>query len=103
VPIDVPLVRDAEAGDEHPLESYQAMTKADVPDELAEAILLGLAQNDYERVAGQFVDGYGLSQSSVSRRFQERAEEALEEFKNRPLEKENFLALWIDGKHVAGE
>jgi len=103
VPIDVPRVRDAEAGEERPLESYQAMKKADVPDELAEAILLGLAQNDYERVASQFVDGYGLSQSSVSRRFQERAEEALKEFENRSLEKENFLALWIDGKHVAGE
>jgi len=103
VPIDVPRVRDAEAGEERPLESYQAMKKADVPDELVEAILLGLAQNDYERVASQFVEGYGLSQSSVSRRFQERAEEALEEFENRSLENENFLALWIDGKHVAGE
>jgi transposase-like protein len=54
-------------------------------------------------VAGQFIDGFGLSQSSVSRRFQQRAEEALQEFEGRPLEKENFLALWIDGKHVAGE
>jgi len=92
-----------EAGEEHPLESYQAMKKAEVPDDLAEAILLGLAQGDYERVASQFVDGFGLSQSSVSRRFQKRAQQALEEFENRSLEKENFLALWIDGKYVAGE
>ena len=52
---------------------------------------------------GQFVDGFGLSQSSVSRRFQERAQQALEQFENRSLEEENFLALWIDGKRVAGE
>lgn len=103
VPIDVPRVRDVEAGEERPLESYQAMKKANVPDELAETILLGLSQNDYERVASQFVDGYGLSQSSVSRRFQERAEKALKQFESRSLEEENFLALWIDGKHVAGE
>jgi len=103
VPIDVPRVRDMEAGEEHPLESYQAMKKAEVPDDLAETILLGLAQGDYERVASQFVDGFGLSQSSVSRRFQERAQKALEEFENRSLEEDNFLALWIDGKHVAGE
>jgi hypothetical protein len=92
-----------EAGEEHPLESYQAMKKADVPDDLAETILLGLAQGDYERVASQFVDGFGLSQSSVSRRFQRRAQQALEEFENRSLEEENFLALLTHGKHVAGE
>ena len=33
------------------------------------AILLGLSQGDYQEVASQFVDGFGLSQSSVSRRF----------------------------------
>jgi transposase-like protein len=62
-------------------------------------------------VAGQFVDGFGLKpaldgcrcQPSVSRRFQERAQQALEEFEDRSLEEENFLALWIDGKRVAGE
>jgi transposase-like protein len=108
VPVDVPRVRDVEAGVERPLQSYRSMKEAAPPDGLAEAILLGLSQGDIEgnpsqRVAGQFIDGFGLSQSSVSRRFQQRAEEALQEFEGRPLEKENFLALWIDGKHVAGE
>ena len=103
VPIDVPRVRDVEAGAERPLESYQAMKEAAPSEELAEAILLGLSQRDYERVASRFIDGFGLSQSSVSRRFQERAEKALEEFENRSLKNDNFLALWIDGKHVAGE
>ncbi len=65
--------------------------------------LLGLSQRDYGRVASQFVDGFGLSQSSVSRQFQERAQKTLEEFENRSLKEENFLALWIDGKRVAGE
>ena len=79
-----------------------------MPDELAETILLGLAQGDYERVASPFIDGFGLSQSlrrsfCDSRRFQERAEKALEEFENRSLEEENVLALWIDGKHPADE
>jgi len=103
VPIDVPRVRDVEAGEERPLRSYQAMKQARVPDELVETVLLGLAQGDYERVASRFIDGFGLSQSSVSRRFQKRAEKALREFENRSLENDNFLALWIDGKHVAGE
>ena len=103
MPIDVPRVRDVEAGEERPLESYRSMKQADAGKKLTESILLGLAQGDYQRVASQFVDGFGLSQSSVSRRFTERAEKALREFESRSLEEDNFLALWIDGKHVAGE
>jgi transposase-like protein len=103
LPAHVPRVRDTEAGEERPLESYQSMKQADAGKQLTESILLGLAQGDYERVASQFVDGFGLSQSSVSRRFQKRAEQALQEFESRSLKTENFLALWIDGKHVAGE
>jgi putative transposase len=103
VPIDVPRVRDTDAEKERSLESYQAMKSAEVGPEMVRAILLGLSQGDYGEVVGQFVDGFGLSQSSVSRRFQERAQQALEQFENRSLEEENFLALWIDGKRVAGE
>ena len=103
VPIDVPRVRDTDAEEERSLESYQAMKSAEVGPEMVKAILMGLSQGDYGEVVGQFVDGFGLSQSSVSRRFQERAQKALEEFENRSLEEENFLALWIDGKRVAGE
>ena len=32
--------------------------------ELTDAHLLELAQGDYKRVAGQFIDGFGLSQSN---------------------------------------
>jgi transposase-like protein len=103
VPIDIPRLRDKDSEEEHTLESYQAMKEAEVGKELTDSILLGLSQGDYGRVASQFIDGFGLSQSSVSRRFQERAQEALEEFESRSLEKDNFLALWIDGKHMAGE
>jgi len=98
-----PRVRDTDAEEERSLESYQTMKSAEVGPELTKAILLGLSQGDYRQVAGQFVDGFGLSQSSVSRRFQERAQQALEEFETRSLEKDNYLALWIDGKRVAGQ
>ena len=98
-----PRVRDTDAEEERSLESYQAMKSAEPGLGLMKAILLGLSQGDYQEVASQFIDGFGLSQSSVSRQFQERAQQALEEFENRSLEEENFLALWIDGKRVAGE
>ena len=79
------------------------MKEAEVGKELTDSILLGLSEGDYGRVSSQFVDGFGLSQSSVSQRFQKRAQKALEEFKSRSLAEENFLALLTHGKHVAGE
>jgi transposase-like protein len=103
VPIEIPRLRDKDTGKEHTLESYQAMKEAEVGKKLTDSILLGLSQGDYGRVSGQFFDGFGLSQSSVSRRFQKRAQKALEEFESRSLEEENFLALLTHGKHVAGE
>jgi transposase-like protein len=108
VPIDVPRVRDTDAEEERSLESYQAMKSAEVGPEMVRAILLGLSQGDYGEVVGQFADGFGLSQSSVSRRFQERAQQALEEFEDRSLEeeiswREAIQMARIDGKRVAGE
>jgi hypothetical protein len=43
VPIDVPRVRDTDAGEEQTLESYQAMKSADTSEELTRAVLLGLS------------------------------------------------------------
>jgi len=53
IPTHVPRVRDTEASVERPLQSYHAMKRVHVPKELSDAILLWLAQGDYERVAGQ--------------------------------------------------
>ena len=64
VPIDIPRLRDKDSGEEHTLESYQATKEAEVGKELTDSILLGLSQGDYGRVASQFIDGFGLSQSS---------------------------------------
>ena len=69
VPIEIPRLRDKDAEEEHTLESYQAMKEAEVGKKLTDSILLGLSQGEYGRVSSQFVDGFGLSQSSVSRRF----------------------------------
>lgn len=52
---------------------------------MQEAILLGLSQGDYERVASSFAGGFGLSQSPISERFIERSAKALEEFETRSL------------------
>ena len=94
VPIDVPRVRDTDTGEERPLESYQAMKRTGIGEELLKAIMLGVSQKDYKQVAGQFADGFGLSQSSVSRRFQERARQALEEFEGPTPSRSKELIGW---------
>lgn len=100
-PIEVPRVRDVEGGQERPLESYQRMKKQiGIDEQLQRAILLGLSQRDYEEVASQFADGFGLSQSTVSRRFQKRSRKVLEAFESRRIQ-DDYVGLWIDGKYLA--
>ncbi|MCS3708311.1 hypothetical protein GGP62_003221 [Salinibacter ruber] len=81
VPIAVPRMVDTETGKTCSPERYAEMK--DLPpmsDKMQEAVLLGLSQGDYERVASSFVGGFGLSQSAVSECFIERSAKALEEF-----------------------
>jgi len=104
VPVEVPRVHDNDHQQSHPLESYQALHNgAPFSEQLYDNVLLGLATGDYERVASQFVEGFGLSQSSVSRSFQERSRKALEQFEKRSLKAYDFVGLWIDGKSQAKE
>lgn len=101
VPIRVPRVRDVEVSRERPLESYQHLKKGiDIDEKLEKSILLGLSTRDYAGLAGSFLDGFGISQSSVSRAFQERSSKALETFEERRFDGDEFLALWIDGKYA---
>ncbi|MCS3956781.1 hypothetical protein GGP81_003329 [Salinibacter ruber] len=69
VPIDVPRVRDTDAEEERPLDSYQAMKSAELGPEKVKATLLGFSREDYGGVIGQIADGFGLSQSLINRRF----------------------------------
>ena len=104
VPITVPRMIDTETGETCSPERYHEMKELPgMARKMQEAILLGLSQNDYERVASRFADGFGLSQSAVSERFVERSAKALEEFETRSLENLDLVALIIDAKHVAGK
>ena len=104
VPITVPRMIDTETGETCSPERYHKMKKLpEMTRKMQEAILLGLSQNDYERVASSFAGGFGLSQSAVSERFIERSAKALEEFESRSLEDLDLVALIMDAKHVAGK
>lgn len=102
VPLRVPRVRDVEVSQERPLESYQSLKEGiDIDEQLEKSILLGLSTRDFSSVSGSILQGFGISPSSVSRAFQQRSAKALEEFESRRFDEEEFVALWIDGKHLA--
>lgn len=104
VPIAVPRMVDTQTGETCSPERYHQMNNLPpITKRMQEAILLGLSQNDYERVASRFAEGFGLSQSAVSERFIERSSKALEEFESRSLKDLDLVALIIDAKHVAGK
>lgn len=102
IPVDVPRVVDREEGASVPLPSYEALKELPETDEkLREAVLLGLSTHDYDRVTRTLLDGFGLSQSAVSRQFVEASAEVLKEFEERSLADTRFIALVIDGKYLA--
>jgi putative transposase len=72
-------------------------------EEMVMSVLKGLSTRDYSQVASQLLDSFGLSASSISRHFIEQSSKAVEEFTSRSLKEQPYVALFIDGKHLAGE
>lgn len=102
LPIQVPRVYDKECGCHVSLENHERLRELPVQDEqMIRSVLYGLSTRDYGHVAEQFVDNFGLSSSSVSRNFIEYSKQALEAFEKRKFEDQEFVAVFIDGKHLA--
>jgi len=104
VPIEVPRVRDTAAGAEVPLDVYKALQS---PRELDEGMLLrvikGISCRNYKACAQAVPETFGMSASSVSRRFVKASAKKLKQFQERPLDTYDFVALFIDGKSFADE
>jgi putative transposase len=104
VGIDVPRIYDNESKRNKSLDSYEKLKEIE-PDEhrLMKAIIHGLSTNDYKSVVENFIDSRGLSRSNVSQRFIEESTKRLEEFCNRDLSVNNYVAIFIDGKYFYKE
>ncbi len=104
VGIEVPRVRDTVAGAEIPLDVYRALQS---PRELDEGMLLrvlkGISCRNYKACAQAVPETFGMSASSVSRRFVKASAKKLKQFQERPLDDYDFVALFIDGKSFADE
>jgi putative transposase len=102
VAVDVPRVVNNTTGDFEKLQSYADLKQLDEPtDQLVNGVLYGLSTRDYQRVVDHLAEGFGLSKSSVSSRFIEATSGKLKEFTERRFDHMDFVAVFMDGKHLA--
>jgi len=100
----VPRMRDVATGVEVPLSAYKALQTPRKMDEgLLLRVLKGISCRDYEACAEAVPEAFGISASSVSRRFIKATAKKLKQFQERPLDDYDFVALFVDGKSFADE
>ena len=100
--IEVPRVRDVEEGREVPLESYGRFQRPRQMDEgVMKKVLLGLSCSRYEETARTIPEAFGISRSTVSRRTIRASARKLQALMSRPLDQDDFVAVFMDGKSFA--
>ena len=97
--MDVTRVRNSMRNEEVPLQTCQALKSPRQADEgLLRRILLGLSCRNYESCSETIPAAFGLSSSTVSRRFIQASSRKLKELMERDLSAYDLVALFIDGK-----
>lgn len=97
--IDVPRIRDRHAGVEVPLTSYQRLRRGTGCDDAAlTRVLKGLSCRDYESAAMAVPEAFGLSSSTISRRFVRASGKQLKALQERDLSGHDIVAMILDGK-----
>ena len=95
-------LRDRASNREIPLRTYQGLQKPHAADgKLLLQILRGLSCRSYGECAEAIPAAFGLSPSSVSRRFIRASARKLQQLCERRLESYDFVALFLDGKTFA--
>ena len=102
IPIEVPRVRDRLRNQEVALPTYERLQEPRALDTgLLHKVLGGLSTREYERCAEAVPTAFGLSASTVSRRFKRASARKLQELSDRRLEGYDRVALMLDGKTFA--
>lgn len=102
LPTPVPRVRDLARNTEVPLTTYQQLRAPRQGDlGLFRKVLLGLSCRDYAACAEAVPQAFGLTPSTVSRRFIRASARKLRAFLERRLDRYDIAALLLDGKTFA--
>ena len=104
VPMAVPRVRDVVANEEVPLEAYHRLQRPrDMDAGLLLRVLGGLATRSYASCAEAVPEAFGLSSSTVSKRFIKASAAKLRQFQERSLAGYDLVGLFMDGKTFADQ
>lgn len=102
VGIAVPRVRDRTTNTEVGLQTYAALQQPRAIDQaLMQTILGGVSTREYGRCVGLIPSAFGLSGSTISRRFQQASRRRLRALHERWLGGEPVVAVVLDGKTFA--
>lgn len=102
IPIRVPRVRDVEANKEVPLEAYQRLQRPFDDNEGAlRKLLHGLSTHKYAESSSLAAEVFGISPSSLSKRFKRGSARMLRQLQERSLEQHDVVAIFIDAKRYA--
>ena len=99
VSVRVPRVRDTFHDEEVPLATYAGLQDARRANETAlRKVLKGLSCRDYASCVDPIAETFGLSASSLSRRFKRASGKKLQELSERDLSHYDIVGLFLDGK-----
>lgn len=104
VKVRVPRVRNKATGREVVLSNYRKLQEPlDGDNNLLVKVLNGLSCHKYSEAAQKVPEVFGLSASSISKRYIRSSAKKLKEFNCRRLEQYDIVAIIIDGKTFAKE
>jgi transposase-like protein len=104
LPIPVPRVRDRASNQDVSLTTYHRLQQPRAADAgLFRKVLVGLTCRQYKACAEAVPEAFGLSASSVSRRFIRASARQLQTLCERRLDQDEFVALVLDGKTFAAD
>lgn len=99
VPMEYPRVRDTVNKREIELKSYRKLQEPfNVEDVLLKKVLHGLSCRRYSECSELIPETFGMSASSISRRFIEASDAKLKEFCERRLDGDDVVCILLDGK-----
>jgi len=104
VPVTVPRIRNKLRNAEVPLAFYQKMQTPYLDDEqVFKKLLNGLSTHNYQESSELVPEVFGISASSLSRRFKYATSARLKELQERSLDKYDFVAVFVDAKRYADD
>lgn len=99
VRVDVPRVHDNETGVTSSPEIYAQLREVQEPPlHIMQALMRGIGTREYRQTAELLMDSFGLSKSTLSAQFVEHSKKVLEQFMDRRLDDQTYVAMFIDGK-----